>query len=237
MSQNNVDLAGIFGTITQSLAENQQSLNQADGINQDHGDNMVKTFQTITSALQQKQGSSDSAALRYAANQLSSNTTSGSGQLYAQNLAQAADQIKGRSIDMQGAMGLLQTLIGSGQANPQGGQPAGNDPASLMSGLSGGGTSSQGGQPGGDIMSTLLGGLSGAQPGGAGAQGGFDMQNLLNAGMAFLQGRQSGESSTQALVQAFMAGSGMGNTSHREQSTQLVVNSFLQALSSFGNRP
>jgi hypothetical protein len=236
MPQNSVDLAGIFGAITQSLAENQQSLNQADGANQNHGDNMVQTFQTITSALQQKHGSSDGTALRYAANQLSSNTASSSGQLYAQNLAQAANQFQGKSIDMQGAMGLLQTLIG-GQAGAQGGQAAGNDPSSMMSSLSGGGTSSQGGQPGGDIMSSLLGGLTGEQPGGAGVQGGFDMQNLLNAGVAFLQARQTGESSTQALVQAFMSGSGMGNASHREQSTQLVVNSFLQALNSFGSRP
>lgn len=29
----------------------------------------------------------------------------------------------------------------------------------------------------------------------------------------------------------------MGNTAHREQSTQLVVNSFLQALNSVGNSP
>jgi hypothetical protein len=48
--------------------------------------------------------------------------------------------------------------------------------------------------------------------------------------MAFMQAKQSGGSNVQALVQAFMAGSGMGNTTHREQSTQLVVNSFLQAL-------
>src|SRR5512138_773201 len=102
MPQNSLDLAGIFGMITQSLAENQQSLNQADTYNQDHGDNMVQTFQTITSALQQKSGSSDSTALRYAASQLSRKTTSGSGQLYAQNLAQAADRLKGKSIDMQG---------------------------------------------------------------------------------------------------------------------------------------
>ncbi len=37
-------------------------------------------------------------------------------------------------------------------------------------------------------------------------------------------------------MQAFMAGSGMGNTNHRQQSTQLVVNSFLQALGGLTNK-
>jgi hypothetical protein len=40
----------------------------------------------------------------------------------------------------------------------------------------------------------------------------------------------------QALIQAFTAGSGMGSTAHREQSTQVVVNSFLQALSSMAGK-
>ena len=96
MPQSSVDLANIFQSVTQALAENQQALNQADEYNQDHGTNMVQTFQTITNALEQKKGSSASTALNYAAKQLSKKTTSGSGQLYAQNLAQAAGQFKGK---------------------------------------------------------------------------------------------------------------------------------------------
>ena len=49
--------------------------------------------------------------------------------------------------------------------------------------------------------------------------------------MAFMQARQSGGNTMTALVQAFMAASGMGNSAGRQQSTQIVVNSFLQALS------
>jgi len=52
MAQSNVDLANLFQAVTQSLVENQQALDQADTYNRDHGDNMVKTFQTITGALQ-----------------------------------------------------------------------------------------------------------------------------------------------------------------------------------------
>ncbi len=268
MAQNQLNLAGIFQSVTQMLAENQQSLNQADEYNRDHGDNMVQTFQTITDALEKKRGSSDSAALAYASRQVARSTTSGSGQLYAQNLAQAAEQFQGQRVDAQGALQLLQTLIGGAGQQPV--QPASQDGGDMLSELLGGAAGGQqaqaptpqgggdmlgalfgdqagGEQPqssapqgGGDMLSELLGGMTGAPAGGSGAaagQSGFGLDDLLAGGMAFLQAKQSGGSNVQALVQGFMAASGMGNTVHREQSTQMVVNSFLQALNSSAGRP
>jgi hypothetical protein len=287
MPQNSVDLAGIFQTVTHALAENQQSLNQADEYNSDHGDNMVRTFQTITGALEQKKSSSASTALAYAAKQLSKNTASSSSQLYAHNLSQAATQLQGKTVDSRGAMELLQTLIGGGQSSQSsqssggadllgsllGGMTGGETPAqtapqggtgdllgSLLGGLTGGETapqsSSQGGT--GDLLGALLGGMTGSEAapqsssqGGTGdllgsllggltgstgsssssnQQSGMDLGDLLNGAMTFMQAKQSGGNTMTALVQAFMAASGMGNSSHRQQSTQIVVNSFLQAL-------
>lgn len=245
MPQNRLDLAGIFGAITQTLAENQQSLNQADEINQDHGTNMVQTFQTITGALQQKKGGSDSAALRYAAKKLSQSTTSGSGNLYAQNLAQAASQLKGKSVDAQGALQLLQTLIGGGGAGSQttsgdllggllGGGQGLSQPGSgdmlgeLLGGLMGGGqAASQSG--GGDMLGELLGGLMGGGQA-AGQQATPSGGDLLGGLLGSLAG--GGGGGLQSLAQAFLGGSGMGDATHRTQSTQMVVNTFLQALGS-----
>ena len=267
MPQNRVDLANVFQTVTQSLAQNQQALNRADSVNQDHGDNMVQTFQTITTALQEKKGRPDSAALAYAARKLAKSTTSSSGKLYAQGLAQAATQLKGKPVDAQGATQLLQTLIGGGQ--PAGGSAAGGDMlGALMGGLAGGeqaqpqsgGQQPTGGgdmlgallgglaggeqaqpqsggqQPagGGDMLGALLGGLTGGQPAGGGLSDGLDVGDLLTAGMSYMQAKQSGGSNVQALMQAFMAVSGMGNAEHRQQSTGLVVSSFLQALGAAG---
>ena len=295
MAQNNVDLAKLFESVTQALAENQQSLNQADEYNSDHGDNMVSTFKTISGALEQKKSSSASTALAYAAKQLSKNTASGSSQLYAQNLSQAATQLEGKAVDQRGAMELLQTLIGAqnsaqgggqstqssqssggadllgsllggmtgsntqGQSSSQGG--TGDLLGSLLGGLTGGETapqsSAQGGsgdllgallggmggsdssaqsssQSGtGDLLGSLLGGLTGntgSSSNSSNQQSGMDLGDLLNGAMTFMQAKQSGGNTMTALVQAFMAASGMGNSSHRQQSTQIVVNSFLQAL-------
>ena len=263
MPQNHVELTNIFNSITQSLIENQQTLNQSDEYNQNHGDNMVQTFETITRALQEKQGKTDSSALSYAARKLARTTTSKSGQLYAQNLAQAATRFKGKPVDSRGALQLLQTLIGGGQT-PQAGSGSGDVLGTLLGGLTGeqpsqaqpdaaggdllgallGGLA--GGQPsqaqsgtqaaGGDVLGTLLGGLVGSQNTGAGLSDGLDLGDLVTAGKAYFQAKQGGGSTMQALVQAFMSVSGMGKSADRSQSTSLVVNSFLQALSSSGSQ-
>ena len=217
MSRNKVDLVSIFQTVTQTLAENQQSLNQADIYNQDHGNNMVQTFQTITQALQEKRGRSSSAALNYAARRLSKATSSGSGRQYAENLTLAAMQ-------------LLQTLIGGGQVSSQ----TESDPlSSLLGGLLGDSASPTRSAPqtGSDLLGALLGGvLPGGETPAANAPAGLSLETLLKLGMTLIQGKQDGGSVLPALIQALLAHSGMGDSPHRNQSTQLVVNAFLQAL-------
>jgi dihydroxyacetone kinase-like protein len=280
-----IALGSLFQAVTRDLVSNRQVLNQADGYNQDHGDNMVRTFQTITKAvkLKQKQGSSDSAALAYAAKRLSKSGSGASAQLYAQGLTQAAAQLKGKQVDQRSGLQLLQTLIGGGGAASGGSQAsqggdllgsllggmaggAGQQGASsqgsdllgnLLGGMAGGagqqGASSQGGDllgsllggmaggtqqqsqqnsasQGGDLLGSLLGGLTGGSGSGSGLQDGLDLGDLLSVGMAFMQFKQQGKSTLEALVQAFMQMSGMGGSKDRTQSTQLVVSSFLQAL-------
>ena len=248
MANNSELLANIFQAVTNTLVENKQVLNQADDQNHDHGTNMVKTFQAISNSIENKKESPASDALAYAASQVSKEATSGSGKLYAQNLATAANQFKGQAIDPQAAVQLLQTLIGGGQTaqqmtqsgkEQQNTQSTGGDLlGSLLGGLTGSGESTQ--QPtestGGDLLGSLLGGLTGSGSSqatansSANANSGLDLGDLLNAGMAFMQAKQSGGSTGSALLQAVLAGSGMGTSNHRQQSTQLVANSFLQAL-------
>ena len=281
MTKNRVDLVSIFSEVTQTLLQNQPSLDRADEINQDHGSNMVTTFQTITKAVkaQKKKGASDSTALAYAANQLAKKSTSSSGQQYARNLAAAASQFKGKQVDQRGAMDLLMTLIGGGAAAQTASQPAPQPSAqasggsdligSLVGSMMGGGTpqASQPSAGGGDLLGSLLGGmLSGEQSqanqpqasgggdllgsllggmmGGSSSQpttasqgdGQIGLDDLIQAGMAFFQAKQSGQGNLQALIQAFTAASRMGNTVHRQQSTELVVNSFLEAVAASGGK-
>ena len=209
MTETNNQLYKIFQTVTKTLSENQQSLNQADTYNNDHGDNMVNTFETITKALRQKKSADSGEALAYATNVLNQTAKSGSAKKYAAGLSQAAQQMSGQKLDAQSGFALLQTLLSGGQSTAQ--------PQEQQSGA-------------GDLLGSLLGGLGGgSQQQGGGLSDGLDLGDLMTAGMAFMQSKQSGKDNLNAMVDAFTAASGMGPQPYRKQSTQLVASSFMQA--------
>jgi hypothetical protein len=253
-----VDLAKLFNTVTQTLKENQDSLNATDDYNHNHGDNMVDNFQVITKAMRETKGSAPADQLAYASQMLSQFSQSGSAQLYSQGLAQAAQSFQGKpAVTPNDAMLLVQSLMGG---QPGASQSGGGSAADLLGGLLGGapggapvgGAQSQ--TPGGDLLGGLLGALMGGQgaaaagtePQGPEAQsygapaagapgalpGGIDMNTLLTAGMAFFQARQLGAAPVDALVQAVMAGSQMQGSAHHSQSGQLVATTLINTLGS-----
>ncbi len=238
MTEPNVDLVKVFSQVSRTLSKNQETLNQADTYNHDHGDHMVDTFKTITNAMKTKKGSDSSEMLNYAAQKLSQNANNGSAQLYSQGLQKAAQQFQGQNFDTKSALSLLQTILSAGgQSAPQ--QPAqqSSGMGDLLGSLLGGGQStpqqgSQQGAPGGDLLGSLLGGLTGSsqQQSGGGLSDGLDMGDLVTAGMAFFQAKKQGKTNMNSLIDAFVAASGMGSSPGRQQSTQLVTSTFMNAL-------
>jgi hypothetical protein len=204
-----MDLSALFGVAAQALAANQGELNQADAQNHNHGDNMVQAFNMITQALGSQTGASPSQQLNHASQYLAQHATSGSGQVYAQGLAQAAQQFHGQqAVTPDNAMMLVQSLLGGGQpAQPQSG--------------------------GTDLLGSLLGGLTG-QPAQTSQQqdSGVDLGDVLNAGMAFMNAKNQGQGNLQAGLMALMAAGPLGQSTHRQQSGQVVGNALLQAISS-----
>ena len=205
------DLSALFNVAAQALTANQSSLNQADVQNQNHGDNMVQAFNMIAQAMASQRGAPPSQQLQHASDYLSQNATSGSGQIYAQGLAQAAQQLQGQSaITPDNAMLLIQSLLMGGQQSAQ-----------------------QGG--GADLLGALLGGQQGqlntsAQP------EGLDLSALLSAGMTFMSAKQQGQDNVQAALTALMSAGPMAQTPHRQQSGQLVANTLLQAIAAMAKR-
>ena len=246
MANANVDLASVFSAVSKALRQNKESINQADTYNHDHGSNMVKTFATITKAMKANQEQGQGQALAQAAEALNKKATSSSSKLYANGLQQAAQQIHGDRVDPQMAMQVLQSLLGAGQTQDMAApssQASGGQLGDLLGSLLGNsspGNSQQpsvGSQPsaGGDLLGSLLSGFGQNQTTqqAGGLQDGLDLGDLLTAGMAFMQSKQSGANTVNSLVAAFTAASGMGSAPHRQQSTQLVANSFLQALQKY----
>ncbi len=141
----NLDLAKIFSAVTQTLAENQTTLNKADEYNQNHGDNMVDIFNLISGAVG-KAPQGDLASGLSLASELLGDKKSGSAAMYAKGLAQAAEYFQGQDLDASQLMPLLQTLLGGGEASVSKG------PGGLLDSLVG----SLGGEDGldlGDILS------------------------------------------------------------------------------------
>lgn len=200
------DLSALFNVAAQALTANQSSLNQADTENQNHGDNMVQAFNMISQAMASQRGAPPATQLQHASEYLAQNATSGSGQIYAQGLAQAAQQFQGQSaVTPDNAMMLVQSLLGGGQAPAQ--------------------------QSGADLLGSLLGGQQPSQQ-----TQGVDLAALLSAGMTFMSAKQQGQDNVQAALTALMSGGPMAQKSHREQSGQLVANALLQAVAAMAKR-
>jgi hypothetical protein len=205
-SNKSIDLAQLFRVASQALAANQNVLNQADTGNGNHGDNMVQIFNLVTQALASQQKSSPAEQLAYASQALAQNATSGSSQVYAQGLAQAANQVKGKQgLTAENALSLVQALLG--------GQQSGSNASSGA---------------GADLLGALLGG--GSAGGASASDDGLDVGDLLNAGMAFMNAKQQGQDNVQALVSALVSSGPLGQQPHRQQSGEIVANALMSAI-------
>jgi len=202
------DLSALFNVAAKTLAANRSTLNQADLENQNHGDNMVQAFKMISQAMASQRGAAPSDQLQYASEYLSQNANSGSAHVYAQGLAQAAQQFQGQqAVSPDNALLLIQSLLGGGQ------QP-----------------SSQGGA---DLLGSLLGGAQAQQ---VQQSQGIDLAALLSAGMTFMSAKQQGQDNVQAALTALMSAGPMAQSQHRQQSGQLVGNALLQAIAGMAKR-
>ena len=217
MSGSPVDLASLFGVALKALKSNRQDINQLDGYNGNHGDNMVENMSIITQALQAKRSEAPSDALQYASQVLQEQGKGGSSQYYAQGLNQAADQYQGQAqLSASDIMPLLNAILGAvpSESAPQQSQTAGS------------------------VLEQMMGLASQPQP--QPKAGGADVASLLNtllpAGMAFLQAKASGADSMsaaqQAMMKAFLGGTvnPLQTGKPRSAAAGLVVQSILQAL-------
>jgi hypothetical protein len=201
-SARGTDLSALFNVAAKTLAANRSTLNDADVENQNHGDNMVQAFKMISKAMATQRGAPPSDQLRYASDYLAQNANSGSAHVYAQGLAQAAQQFQGQqAITPDNALLLIQSLLGGGQ------QP--------------------GSQGSADLLGSLLGGQQAQQ---VQQTQGIDLASLISAGMTFMSAKQQGQDNVQAALTALMSAGPMSQRSHRQQSGQLVGNALLQAI-------
>lgn len=127
---------------------------------------------------------------------------SGSAAVYSQGLFEASKQFKGQQVTQNNAMQLIQTLLGAGEAPPS------TNPVQ-------------------NLLGDLLGGTQGQQE-----DSGIDAGDLLNAGLAFLAAKNRGQSNAEALVDAVVSASPLGESPHRAESSKIVTSTLLEMLGS-----
>jgi hypothetical protein len=192
------DLGRLFGAALQAMEANQQAVNDLDGYNGNHGDNMVQNLRTITAALSAREQAPPSEALRYASRELAARGKGGTSQYYVNGLDQAAERLQGRSELSRGdVMTLVQSLLGAvpSQGDPQQ-TDAGGSVFDQVLGLAG----SQLSQGGGGVPGSPLEGFLGAQP----SQGGEGMSNSPLEGFLGAQQSQGGQGSLGAALGALL---------------------------------
>jgi hypothetical protein len=238
MNQPALDLSDLFGAALQAVTAHRQEINDLDGYNGNHGDNMVENVRMIVDALKERSTQTPSEALGYAGERLRSEGRGGTSQYYAKGLSQAAEQLQGRpGLEPGDVMSVVQSILGAipSQGHPQ--QPqAGGTVLEQMLGMGGG----QPPQAGGSVLEQVL-GMAGGQPPQAEPQdNGLDVDDVLSAllpaGLAFLQARQSGADTASAAAQALMGALTGGQANPLQAGTPraaaggLIAQSILRAL-------
>jgi hypothetical protein len=238
MSQPALDLSDLFGAALQAVTAHRQEINDLDGYNGNHGDNMVENVRMIVDALKERSTQTPSEALGYAGERLQSEGRGGTSQYYAKGLSQAAEQLQGRpGLEPGDVMSVVQSILGAipSQGHPQ--QPqAGGTVLEQMLEMGGGRPP----QAGGSVLEQVL-GRAGGQPPQAGPQdNGLDVDDVLSAllpaGLAFLQAKQSGADTASAAAQALMGALTGGQANPLQAGTPraaaggLIAQSILRAL-------
>jgi len=204
-----INLSTIFQTVTERLTKQKDSLNTADTYNHDHGDHMVQIFDLIQTAVSKKSDKPISNQLEYASEEVTKKADSGSGKLYAQGLLHAAQDLSGSKLDAGGISTLVKDLLNVEEPEPA--QQESNVLGSLLSGFMG--TSEEKSE-----------------------DSAFGVDDLLQVGMAFFQSKQEGDSNQEAIMEALLAASPLGQSSHRSQSGSLVASTIMSFAKSLSNK-
>jgi hypothetical protein len=145
-----------------------------------------------------------------------SQANSGSAQVYAGALETASQQFQGKSLDSDNAMELITTLLSGGQAPQAPVTPQGTD-----------------------LISALLGSFAGDEapsarsPKSQKRESVIDAEDLMRGGMAYMNAQQRGASGSEAIMDAIISGSPLGESPQRAQSAKLIGGALLTAVTTY----
>ncbi len=218
MAQQTVNFIDLFSAATDALQQSRTQLNKADTYNGNHGDNMVQIMEVVQQAMREKKNADLPSQLEYAADLVRQKSQSGSANVLAGGLAQAAKQALGEKTDgipIELALNLLMTILNGGQKS----------------------SASSGQDLAGSLLGTLVSGLAGSQKSTASTssqQG--NGPDWLSLGLDLLQSSQDAGLDLGQMAKTLVSGTEMGKSDHRAQSGELIANAALKMLMSSMNK-
>lgn len=212
MTFTQADLPGLFQAVTDSLSEARDELDQADTLNQNHGDHMVEVFQLATRAAAEKQSADLADAMQYASQLLSECAGNASARLYARGLDHLAKQFRQRRITLDELVRYVRYYLRDKA------EAGGKDDSKDRSG---------------ELLKALLSALADWEQGESekpDSGSGLDMGYLFGVGMAYMQAKAQGGDRLEVLSETVVSASPLGRVPHRRQSGKLVILKLLQAM-------
>jgi len=223
-----LNLSTVFEEVTKVLATNRQQLDDADEYNHNHGSNIVHTFNLIQQAIASKEAEPVSDQLAYASRMLKEKSTGSTAQIYADGLANAAQEFVGKEFNPSTVGTLVNSLMGMDSETDRG---AGDFLSSLLGSLS----KPEAEQPQApaptqpaDLFGSLIGSLTGQQQAAPAAAQQPDASDLLGGLLGGLTGTSSGSSQTASgggigdLVGSLLGGQSSGSQSSGLDSKDLL---------------
>ncbi len=223
-----LNLSTVFEEVTKVLATNRQQLDDADEYNHNHGSNIVHTFNLIQQAIASKEAEPVSDQLAYASRMLKEKSTGSTAQIYADGLANAAQEFVGKEFNPSTVGTLVNSLMGMDSGTDRG---AGDFLSSLLGSLS----KPEAEQPQApaptqptDLFGSLIGSLTGQQQAAPAAAQQPDASDFLGGLLGGLTGTSSGSSQTASgggigdLVGSLLGGQSSGSQSSGLDSKDLL---------------
>jgi hypothetical protein len=214
MTFTQADLPGLFQAVTDALTQACSALNQADTLNQNHGDHMVEIFQIATQAAIEKQEADLSDAMEYASLLLMERAENDSAQVYARGLTRLAVQFRQKQITLDELVQYVRSYL--------------HEPNEETDRAKGASVSRAG-----DLLKALLSALAEwdqVEAGQPGSHNSLDMGYLFGVGMAYMQAKAQGGGRLEILAETVVSASPLGRIPHRRQSGKLVILNLLQAM-------
>lgn len=213
------DLAGVFRSAADILAQQREVLNMADAVNANHGDHMLEIFRVATRATQALPLSDLPGSLEEAGHLLAQLEANASAQVYAHGLEQFGRAFRQHQVEFDDLARYVQHIL----REPSSSSPQAEEKAS-----------SSGSEKGGEVLKALVAGLSGwvqVENGENPSEKGVDVGYLFELGMVYMQAKSRGGSRLDVLSEAAVNASPLSRVPYRAQSGKLVFRALLQAFS------